>query len=62
MSNRRKPKGTNIQIFMGRTTEVTPGSVNVATIQHDEWCSVFTVGLSMLHCDCHPTISFEEIG
>lgn len=62
MSNKRKPKGSNVWILTARATEVKPGSVNIATIRHDDWCGVFTAGLSMLHCDCHPEISFEEIG
>ena len=61
MSNKRKLKGSNVQILMARATEVRPGSVNVATVWHDDWCSVYTAGLSMINCDCHPEIDVEEV-
>ena len=62
MSNKRKLKGSNVQILMARgLSETAPGTVNIATIRHDDWCSVWSAGQSMTNCDCHPEIDVEEV-
>ena len=62
MSNKRKIKGSNVKLLMARATEVRPGSVNIATISHDDWCSIHLERSSMIDCDCHPEITINEVG
>ena len=63
MSNRvkLKPPLRNLKVLLARAgAEVKPGTVNLVTILHDDWCRSL-VTQSMLDCRCAPEMEIEPV-
>ena len=58
---RRAAAGRNLAVLLARAVaEVRPGTVNVATVRHDDWCQGLR-GKSILKCRCSPKIQIEPV-
>ena len=63
MSTKRKHQRPlrNLQVLMARAAAEVRVGMNIAHVEHDDWCPALK-SYSMLDCCCAPLIEVEHVG